>query len=86
MHARFVVLAWRANQLGYSRCGVVVPRFQRTAVARNRVRRRLREIARRGPLASLPSVDLVLRARNTAFDAAFAALQADVTEALARVR
>jgi ribonuclease P protein component len=85
-HTRFVELAWRPRAAGRPRIGFIVPRFQHTAVARNRVRRRLREIARRGPLARLPPVDLVVRARRPAYTAAFAALRADLTDALARIR
>jgi ribonuclease P protein component len=65
---------------------VIVPRFQRSAVARNRLRRRLREIARRGPLAELPAVDLIVRARRSAYEAPFAVLASDLRAALARVR
>src|SRR5207249_12055237 len=33
-------VAWRTNRAGHPRTGVIVPRFQFTAVARNRLRRR----------------------------------------------
>ncbi len=78
-------LAWRANQAGHARLGIVVPRFQQTAVARNRLRRRLREVLRRGPLRSLPTVDLVVRAKRTAYAASFAVLRAELTEAAGRI-
>jgi len=65
--------------------GIVVPRFQQTAVARNRLRRRLREVLRRGPLRALPPVDLVVRAKRTAYAASFAALRAELTEAAGRI-
>jgi len=55
-------LAWRPSPLDHPRMAIVVPRFQFTAVARNRLRRRLKEILRRYPVASLPVVDLVVRA------------------------
>ncbi|MGH7644956.1 MAG: ribonuclease P protein component, partial [Gemmatimonadales bacterium] len=48
-------------------------------------RRRLRELLRRGPLATLPPVDLVLRARRTAYDASFAALRADLTTCVTEI-
>lgn len=85
-HTRYVELAWLPSAAGRPRIGIIVPRFQHTAVARNRVRRRLREIARRGPLAGLPPVDLVVRARRPAYTAAFAALRADLTDALTHIR
>lgn len=73
-------MAWRPSHKGRrARAAVVVPRFQHTAVDRNRLRRRLRELLRRGPLATLPRVDLVLRARRPAYDASFAELRAELT-------
>ena len=62
--------------------GIIVPRFQSSAVARNRLRRRLREILRRDvlPLPQLPSIDLVIRAKKVTYAAPFAALRAELTE------
>src|SRR5207247_3111576 len=34
-------VAWRPNRVGHPRTGVIVPRFQFSAVARNRLRRRV---------------------------------------------
>lgn len=65
--------------------GIVVPRYQFSAVARNRLRRRLREILRRDALARLPAVDLVVRAKRTAYAAPFAALRAEVTATVPRI-
>lgn len=79
-------LAWRPNPIGHARVAVIVPRFHRSAVARNRLRRRLREIVRRGPLAQLPAVDLIVRARGTAYGVPFAILASDLRATLARVR
>jgi ribonuclease P protein component len=78
-------LAWRESPVGRPRTAIVVPRYQFTAVARNRLRRRLREILRRNPLATLPVVDLVVRAKRTAYAAPFAALRADLTESVTRI-
>jgi ribonuclease P protein component len=78
-------LAWRPSPVGHPRTAIVVPRYQFTAVARNRLRRRLREILRRHPLASLPCIDLVVRAKRIAYDAPFAALRAELTESVTRV-
>jgi ribonuclease P protein component len=72
-------LAWRTSALGHARMAIVVPRFQFTAVARNRLRRRLKEILRRYPVASLPAVDLVVRAKRAAYAAPFAVLRAELT-------
>jgi ribonuclease P protein component len=65
---------------------IIVPRYQFTAVARNRVRRRLREILRRGVLATFPPVDIVVRAKRVSYQASFAALHADLSDAAARTR
>ena len=78
-------LAWRPSPVGHPRTAIVVPRYQFTAVERNRLRRRLREILRRHPLARLPSVDLVVRAKRIAYDAPFAALRAELTASVTRV-
>ena len=78
-------LAWRPSPLGHPRMAIVVPRFQFTAVDRNRVRRRLREILRRYPVASLPAVDLVVRAKRAAYAAPFARLHAELTASVTRI-
>jgi ribonuclease P protein component len=64
---------------------IVVPRFQFTAVARNRLRRRLREVLRRGVLAALPPVDLIVRAKRAAYAAPFVNLRAELTDMMRRI-
>jgi len=54
--------------VGHPRLGVIVPRYGANAPARNRLRRRLREGARR-LLAALAPLDLVIRARIDAYSA-----------------
>jgi len=54
--------------------GLIVPRFQSTAVARNRLRRRLTEIWRREIRPVQGAVDLIIRVRREAYDASFAEL------------
>jgi ribonuclease P protein component len=78
-------LAWRPNQAGHPRVAFVVPRFQFTAVARNRLRRRLREVLRREALATLPPVDLIVRTKRGAYAAAVSTLRAELTEGMRRV-
>ena len=78
-------LAWRPNQTGHPRTGIIVPRFQSTAVARNRLRRRLREILRREVLAQLPAVDVIVRAKRAAYAAPFAVLRAELTGSVTRI-
>lgn len=66
---------WMDNSTGHPRMGLIVPKFQYSAVARNRVRRRLREIWRREIQAQQPEWDLVIKARTEAYDATFEALR-----------
>jgi len=63
------------NQTGHARMGLIAPKFQFTAVARNRLRRRLRELWRRELMGTVPPLDVVIRARREAYDAGFAALR-----------
>jgi len=79
---RHLDLVWRHNVSGHARLGLIVPLHQSSAVARNRLRRRLREILRRDVLRNLPAVDLVIRARRSADTASFAVLRAELTGAV----
>jgi ribonuclease P protein component len=58
--------------------GLIVPRFQSTAVARNRVRRRLEEIWRREIRHTQGERDLLIRARKDAYGARFSELRAEL--------
>lgn len=60
--------------------GLIVPRFQESAVARNRLRRRLKELWRRELQQAVPAQDLVVRARREAYAASFATLRAELFE------
>jgi len=66
---------WVDNQAGHPRLGLIVPKFQSTVVARNRLRRRLKELWRRELMGMMPAWDVVIRARQTAYGARFAALR-----------
>lgn len=67
------------------RIGLIVPRFKHSAVARNQIKRRLRELARLQMLPLSISVDIVLRIRPEAYDASFTALAVDITRALTQL-
>lgn len=70
-----------ASLLHAHRIGIIVPRFRQTAVARNRLKRRLRELTRRewpALLADRAPLDLVLRAAPAAYAADFARLATEV--------
>ena len=67
------------------RVGLIVPRYKQSAVARNRLKRRLRELTRLQLLpANLPT-DVVVRIRPEAYTATFDVLAADVAQALAQL-
>jgi len=55
--------------------GLIVPRFQASAVARNRLRRRLKEIWRREIQARQPAWDVLVRTRPAAYQAGFELLR-----------
>jgi ribonuclease P protein component len=71
-------MIWMDNQSGQPRMGLVVPKFQASAVARNRLRRRLREIWRRDIQPRQPAWDLVIKARREAYTASFDALRSQL--------
>jgi ribonuclease P protein component len=63
-------LFYRVSPVACSRLAVIVPRYAHTAVRRNRLRRRLREIGRRAVLPALPApTDVAVRARVAAYEA-----------------
>jgi ribonuclease P protein component len=66
------------NSAGHPRLGLIVPKFQATAVARNRLRRRLREIWRRELQLAVPAWDMVIRARRDAYAAPFEVLRGEL--------
>jgi ribonuclease P protein component len=67
------------------RLGISVPKRVGTAVVRNRVRRRLREIFRRSPTLFLPdSASLVVNARPSAAAVSFRELSEDFETAVRR--
>jgi len=71
-------MIWMDNATGHPRMGLIVPKFQASAVARNRLRRRLRDIWRVELQPHQPAWDLVIRARREAYGAPFDALHADL--------
>jgi ribonuclease P protein component len=73
-------IIWMDNQTGQPRMGLIVPKFQSSAVARNRLRRRLREIWRQDVQQRQPAWDLVIRARREAYTAGFDALRTQLRE------
>lgn len=68
-----------ASPFAYPRVGVVVPKHRRTAVERNRLKRRLREVLRADVLPRLreldQNADVIVRARKEAYLATFSQLR-----------
>jgi ribonuclease P protein component len=71
-------IAWIASEAGHPRLGLVVPKFQSNAVARNRLRRRLKEIWRRRGLPRLGAIDVVIRVKRAAYGASWTDLAAAI--------
>ena len=72
------------SPVAHSRLGLVVPKHRRTAVLRNRLKRRLREVGRRELLPRLNgagnALDIMLRARPEAYEASYEVLRAEVVQ------
>ena len=80
---KYLVAVRLPNDVGHTRFGLVVSRKVGNAVARNRVKRWLREIVRR--LDRHDPVDLVLIARSVSATAGLDALRLDVQAAVDRL-
>jgi ribonuclease P protein component len=67
------------------RVGVVVPKYGHTAVARNQLKRRLRELVRLHLLSLLHGVDVAIWAQRAAYDLSYDELHAAFERAIQRV-
>ena len=74
-----------ASPLFHPRVGFVVPKYSYSAVDRNRLKRRLREIVRTSVLAVLPPVDVVIKARPNAYGAHFSTLTEELSQTVSNV-
>jgi ribonuclease P protein component len=70
---------------GQIRVAIVVPKYGYTAVRRNKLKRRLRELARQTLLPRAVSCDVLLRARHEAYAASFDLLRDDVVDLASRL-
>ncbi|MGH7719918.1 MAG: ribonuclease P protein component [Steroidobacteraceae bacterium] len=68
-----------ASPLPHPRVGLIVPKYSQSSVSRNRLKRRLRELARVHVLPVLPPVDVVIRSRREAYETSFDVLAAEVS-------
>ena len=67
------------SALGYVRVALVVPRLGFSAVERNRLKRRLRELSRQQLIPLAVSSDLLLRAKRDTYAASFDSLRTEIT-------
>jgi ribonuclease P protein component len=85
---RVVNLFFAPSPAGRPRVAIVVPKHGHKVVARNLVRRRLREAVRRdglpAALASRAAVDIVLFAKPAAYQASYEALRDAVVDSMER--
>jgi len=72
--------------LPHPRVGLIVPKHSHSAVERNTLKRRLREISRRELLPVLAPVDVVVRARREAYDASYDELRRALMDVVPRLR
>lgn len=77
-------LYWSPPAQLHSRATCITPKFGRTAVERNRLRRRLKELMRAILLGFPEPRDYLVRARPPAYDMSYAALGAALADLSAR--
>jgi ribonuclease P protein component len=82
LHTTEFIARVSSSPFAYLRVGLVVPRYGHTAVERNRLKRRMREIVRQDVLNAPVLGDLVIWARPAAYTATFD----DLRLALGRLR
>jgi ribonuclease P protein component len=75
-----------ASPLRRPRVGVIVPRFGHSAVDRNLVKRRLRELARTELLPTLQALDVTVRATPGAYGASYDTLRAALNKAAGQLQ
>jgi ribonuclease P protein component len=83
--APFVLQAVQREEDGSARIGFTVSRKVGSAVERNRVRRRLREIVKRSEALLRPGYDYVVVGRRRALEAPFDAMVAAFGQAVTRI-
>ena len=90
IRTRFLEVRVMASPLAHStvqqtRVGLIVPRHRQSAVARNRIKRRLRELSRTRLLPLHLTADLVIRIRPEAYRASFPELASDFDRAVVQL-
>lgn len=77
---------WIASPSCHPRVGFIVPKYGRSGVERNRLKRRLREAVRREALGALPAVDVVIRAAPAAYRLRWPVLLDEVVRGTVQLR
>lgn len=72
-----------ASLLLHPRVGIVVPKYRRNIIERNRTKRQLRELARMRILPAVGRIDILVRAKPEAYGSSFDQLAVEV-DAIAR--
>ena len=85
MRTALLEVRYLASPLPHARIGVIVPRYGHTAVERNGVKRRLRDLARRELLPTLAVLDVVIRASPSAYAASFDTLRTTLQAAASQL-
>ena len=85
IRARHLEVRILASPRFHPRVGFVVPKYGRTAVNRNRVKRQLREIVRTSILAILPPMDVVIKAYPNVYTATFSTLAEELLQMFGKV-
>lgn len=63
-----------------SRIGLIVPKHKHSAIDRNRLRRRLRELIRLELLPVVSRGDALIRAKTDAYEVSFAGLREEIAD------
>lgn len=75
-------VAWLPNQLGRKRWGIVASRKVGIAVARNRAKRKIREIFRLNKHKIKPALDIVIIVGKRSIDLPFSILEKKIVQVL----
>jgi ribonuclease P protein component len=71
-----------ASLAAFARVGFVIPRYKHSAVDRNRLKRRLRELVRLDLLPTLRPMDVVFRVSPVAYTRSFDTLKTEMQHAM----
>ena len=85
VRAKLLDLRRLDSTANHARVAVIVAKFSFSAVQRNKLKRRLRELVRLRMLPVLPPMDLLVRARREAYAATFEMLSDDINDAARRL-